>query len=733
MIDKALVTLCCSAMRRNREEMLSALSDGADLSPFLPSDKAVRWFYLILLLILRRIQRNENQRLSRLFQRSVAMPAYHQMPVHTLLNSISLLNRLTYRLCESLHRDHRLSFEDLHGLAYRLNTEIDQVRSVLIEAYVNAQMRQLKEQEQAVHSIISGSADAIITLDQDYVIRSWNQAAAVIYGYTQEEILGKPIMVLIPEDLQDELEDIRALLQTRGVIQNYETIRQTRDGRRINVAFTATRLRDADGRPNGFISVIVRDITERKELAQRLERKMQGLFIINEIGRALSRTTALDDILYILLVGVTAGQALKFNRAFLFLLNQDRTHLEGRMAIGPSSAEEAGRIWTDLTSKNLTLNDILRSYRAKTHEQDTHVNRVVRQTSIPSTDTSHVLVQSLITQKSFCIEDAARHEGVPAAFLELFGARSFAVVPLYSQEQPLGVLVADNLITGKPILDEDMELLEIFARQASANIENSFLYDALAAKVRALEEANVNLKLYQEKLLHAERLSAMGEIAATVAHELRNPLTCMGGYARMLRSRIPPDSPHQEALDTIINEGIRLENIVTELLDLARPMQIETEPHSINHLIRECRQMIDKELHNRRIRMEEYLQPDLPHVPLAIHPMKQVILNLFNNALAAVNRQGRITVRTASVNASYLEISVSDTGSGIPEEHLHRIFEPFFTTKPGGSGLGLTVAERIVHDHGGTIDVTSRAGEGATFTIRLPLYHHGADAGGRSL
>lgn len=720
MIDKVLLAQCRKALLKRRASLLELLAAEVDLSPFLEPPQAARWLYAIFLLILRRLHRKNSLLLDRTIAKSTGHPAYRQASVQSLLIAMTALG-LSRRLFEWLDREAHVDAAVLQKLSTALHTEIEQVRIQLITAYVDATEYQLKKHEHYMEAIITGSADAIITLDHEYIISSWNQGAEAIYGYRAEAIIGSPITVLIPTELRHEMDEIHARLQTKGVIKNFETIRLTRDGRRINVALTATRIRDADDKPNGIVSVIVRDITEQKEMAQRLERKINGLFIINEIGRALSHTTDLNEILYIVLVGVTAGQALKFNRAFLFLLDDERTHLQGRMAIGPSSPEEAGWIWTDLAARDLTLNDILRLYRVETLEQDTQVNDVVRRIAVSLTETDHVLVQAMTSCASLLVEDASTHPGVPESFSALIGARSFAVVPLHSQE-PFGVLLADNLITGKPILAEDIELLEIFAQQASATIENSFLYDVLAGKVRALEEANNNLRLYQEKLLHAGRLAAMGEITATVAHEIRNPLAAMGGFARTLLRQLPPDSPHRETLEIIIREGMRLEGLVTELLDLARPTQIQTEPHDVNRLILECLQILSRDFRNRRVRVEKHLQPDLPHIPLAADPMKQVLLNLLNNAAIAIDREGCITIKTKAVGTSHLEIVIHDTGRGIPEEHLDHIFEPFFTTRPGGSGLGLTVADRIVRDHTGMIEVISPPGAGTTFIIRLPQY-----------
>ena len=691
--------------------------------PHVSREFYTRWVFLLFRISIRHLRYPESRRLESFIRQSVEDDMFGRISIDDLLEGITGLITLKWITIEVLNCEKHWSVEYMQHVTTLIEQAIVQTRTLIIKCYVEKKEHLLHRHERYLDSIISGSADAITIVGDDKIIRSWNWGAQIIYGYTADEAIGQPVSLLIPPELQAQGEDDQILeeLRQKGFIQKYETIRQTKDGRRINVELTATQLVDDQGIPRGLNSVIIRDITERKELELRLERKIHGLSIVNEIGRALQRTITLDEILYIVLVGVTAGQALKFNRAFLFLVNAEQTHLEGRMAIGPSSPEEADRIWTDLVDKRLTLNDILQSYRKETAPQDTRINKIIREISVPLEDTSNILVHAHTSRASFNIAEADRHPDVPREILDLIGSQAFAIVPLVSQEQAFGVLLVDNLITGQPIGDEDMELFEIFAQQASATIENIYLYQELEQQVRALEEANNNLKMYQEKMIHSDRLAVIGEMSATVAHEIRNPLVSIGGFARSLRRQIPPGSPMRESLEIIIKEGMRLEKIVTELLDLARPISVPKDLHDIVPLIRESLQIIDRDLRTKQIRVEDLFPADLPHVPLDKDQIKQVFLNLFKNAIEATPQRGNITIWTSIPNPAYIEIGITDTGAGIAPELLDQVFSPFFTTKPGGAGLGLAVASRIVRDHGGTLNVNSTTGEGTTFLIHLPV------------
>jgi signal transduction histidine kinase len=150
-------------------------------------------------------------------------------------------------------------------------------------------------------------------------------------------------------------------------------------------------------------------------------------------------------------------------------------------------------------------------------------------------------------------------------------------------------------------------------------------------------------------------------------------------------------------------------------------MRIETELHDVNRLIQECLPLTLDDRRRKSVPIELHLQPDLPPIPLAVDPVKQALLNLIRNAEEAIRGRGVITVTSSVKNTHFIEIGITDTGRGIPETQIKNIFTPFFSTKSGGSGLGLTVAERIIHDHGGALEVESAPGRGSTFIIRLPV------------
>jgi two-component system NtrC family sensor kinase len=232
-----------------------------------------------------------------------------------------------------------------------------------------------------------------------------------------------------------------------------------------------------------------------------------------------------------------------------------------------------------------------------------------------------------------------------------------------------------------------------------------------------------NLESTQRELLHKERLASMGQLAAGVAHEINNPLGTILLFSEMLYKEAGEGDPRRDDLRMIVNETNRCKVIVADLLNFARQQEVLAQEVDVNALIERVVEVVSLQPIFERVELVYYLDPDLPIIQADPAQLEQVFVNLINNAAEAMNGVGAITLSTRQVNPSYIEIQVTDTGCGIPEENLGRIFTPFFTTKvPGkGTGLGLSIVYGIIKMHSGQITVHSEVGQGATFTLTLPV------------
>jgi signal transduction histidine kinase len=241
----------------------------------------------------------------------------------------------------------------------------------------------------------------------------------------------------------------------------------------------------------------------------------------------------------------------------------------------------------------------------------------------------------------------------------------------------------------------------------------------LQARISAQHEA-------EARLIQAAKLAAVGEMAAGVAHELNNPLTTVVGFTELALEDLPVDSPLRTDLDMVLKESRRARSVVRRLLDFARQSETSRVKADVNEIVDDVMLLTKHLMHTNNVRPEVRLGSNLPWALVDRNQIKQVVINLVNNALYAMPEGGRLVVETSLAsryNRQWVALIVRDTGVGIPPENLERIFEPFFTTRAdrGGTGLGLSVTYGIVTDHGGMIEVESQVNAGSSFTVWLPL------------
>ena len=248
---------------------------------------------------------------------------------------------------------------------------------------------------------------------------------------------------------------------------------------------------------------------------------------------------------------------------------------------------------------------------------------------------------------------------------------------------------------------------------------NATLEQKVRARTQALEKAHAQLR-------HAEKLSALGHLAASVAHDINNPLTAILNYIYLIKDDLPSDSPLQDDLALVERQVLVIARLVKQLQNFSKPPRKEKYPVSLEPIIDDIVRLTAKEFQKRHIEVVCDYAPDLPRILAAPDQIGEVFMNLIVNARDAMPDGGILTVRTCASDGHVCAF-VSDTGTGIPPEVREHIFEPFYTTKGDkGTGLGLAICYRVVHDHGGEILVESQPGVGTTFEIRFPMAQTGA-------
>lgn len=246
------------------------------------------------------------------------------------------------------------------------------------------------------------------------------------------------------------------------------------------------------------------------------------------------------------------------------------------------------------------------------------------------------------------------------------------------------------------------------------------IYQQLEKSHKELQQSHQELEQAQFQLIRTEKLAALGQLAAGVAHEINNPLGTITIYAHILARSLEADDPRKEDIDLIITEADRTKAIVQGLLSFARETKLKPGETNINDLIEETLSLLVNQVLFQNIKIKKTLGDDIPMLFADATQLKQVFLNIMLNAAQAMEGKGSLTITTAH-DAGVISVKIRDTGPGIPPENIGKLFNPFFTTKEKGTGLGLAISYGIVERHSGQIDVETELGKGSTFIITLPV------------
>ena len=323
------------------------------------------------------------------------------------------------------------------------------------------------------------------------------------------------------------------------------------------------------------------------------------------------------------------------------------------------------------------------------------------------------------TGKPMVIQDVSQEKKFNDKIDRLTGIRtkSAICVPLLLRNRPIGALQVINKKSGEPFFRSDLEILFAIAQHVSIAMENASLY-------RRLEESfavtTQELRITQEKLIRTERLACMSNLVQGVAHEIRNPITTIGGFARRIKKELGDNRKLEKYVDIILDETARLENIVKRVQDFTETQSYSPSPTSIEPLVEEVLNASMPQANQLGVRIVKEMAPDLPQVRLDSSQLSVALANLVENALEAMPQGGTLNLKVLREDRS-LVITIKDTGCGIPKDQLTAIYDPFVTSKAKGAGLGLTLVNQVVSNHHGDIRITSEVQKGTVVIIRLPL------------
>ncbi len=585
-------------------------------------------------------------------------------------------------------------------------------------------MRLIRKQTMDIQELISGNLDKILNLwliiDKNSQIVHCSNPASHHLGYSREELQNQSFLRLLPENEPNRDTFINDLIVRayQGTVVDEPVQFKLKNDVIINVKLSMHLL---EHQGEEFKLIIFDDVTELMELRKMLNtrtellRKKFRLFDKDFIIKSIS------DIVQAVLVSITAGQGLRFNRAFLFFVDREEKVLKGIQAIGPDSGEEAGMIYSLFDRAPKTLTEMIEHYRLL-EDTDSTVNAIVKNIRISLDDTSNILIRVLNNQKHLLINDESPLVGDTSVnwLRNTLQVHECIVVPLIWHGRSTGLIIADNVVTKVPISNLDIKDLSRFATEASTAIESSKLLSNLDRSIMQIRQANMKIKASQTMLLQKEKLAAMGELVAHMAHEVRGPLATIGGFASRVRKQLNEDDKHYESISRIVDTVGTLELVINDILDGSLPVKEDTEGCDCTKAINKVLALLEEEIHKRKISVNLNIQGNLPKISIKEHHLFEIINNLVKNALEAIEQQGLLLILAGTIDHKVV-ITIQDTGSGIAPASEEKIFSPFFTTKEKGTGLGLVVVKKLVEDNDGTIDIRSIPEKGTTFIISFPI------------
>jgi two-component system sensor kinase FixL len=591
-------------------------------------------------------------------------------------------------------------------------------------------------------ALVESSDDAIIGKTLDGIIVTWNRGAERLYGYTADEVRGRSIALLIPDDRAAELETILSTIRAGQRIEFQETRRRARDGGIIDVALTVSPVTDADGRIVGAATV-ARDITgsKRSELARRtsdvrwravIDSAVDGIVVIDSRGRIESFNPAAER-----LFGYTEAQVLGRN-VMLLMPSPYKDEHDGYLAryldtgapriIGIGREVTGQRRDGSVFPLHLSVGEMSiggeRKFAGILHDLSTRVELEHRLRS--SEERWRSIIESAV-DGIIVIDRRGLIEAFNPAAERLFGR---------SEAEVVGQNV--NILMPSPYRDEHDAYLSRYlttgvhkiigiGREVSALRRDGTMFPVHLSVgemivngqqkfTGILHDLSARVRI-EEQLREQTALARLGQMAAVLAHEIKNPLAGIRGAIQVIGGRLPADSRDAAVMLEVIKRIDGLNDLMEDLLLFARPPQPKPTPVDVPSLVAATASLLTEDPAVARVKVE--IQGSAPPVMGDPELLKIVFVNLIVNGAHAMEGHGHLRISVAPVNGT-CRVVFQDEGPGIPQEIRSKIFTPFFTTKSRGTGLGLATAKRLVEAHGGTIEIDCPPGGGTVVTIALP-------------
>ena len=478
-----------------------------------------------------------------------------------------------------------------------------------------------------------------------------------------------------------------------------------------------------------YNTIELNKINEELSKANEINTKnMSRLGALYDISNILLERSKPEDILFILLTIATIGDMFAFNRAFAFLYDKEFNVFRGRMCIAPKDARDAGNIWNimkDMDKYGLR-EKLMLSFEKKDLEESWDLNQKFLNTVIPNNEQCQLFYYVFNNRESINVKSVGDKWAEQLRnYTDIFGNNPFAIIPIMDANNCMGMIVVDNAYNDVSITDYDLEYLKMFGRQAAVAFEYSSLYNEI-------EKSHNDLKAAQKSLFDIKSLAMIGEMSSSMAHNLRNFVVPISGFANRL-IKVSSDEKTSEYAKIIVEEIGKLESYIQKNLSFAKSINLVPETVKVDDIIKYlnilAKEYIKKS--GKKIKFYAVNSTKVNDVRWDYNRMNDVIINLIINAIDAIEDENYAIISAVFSDNSYkesmIDIIVENTNSYIEEDTTKKLFTPFFTTKSHGVGIGLAVSKRIVEAHGGSITVKSVSGnfQATAFIITMPVELNG--------
>ncbi|HOV21868.1 MAG TPA: HAMP domain-containing sensor histidine kinase, partial [bacterium] len=444
------------------------------------------------------------------------------------------------------------------------------------------------------------------------------------------------------------------------------------------------------------------------------------LYLLHTISKTIKETFNENRILNVILTGLTANGAIGLSRAAVFYYDRDKNIIYGRKGIGPFDNEEAYKIWSELSKKNISLEEYL-SYNLEKELATQKFPQTIRKIVINLDELNEEnYFKRVIKEKQIFhmyMDNKQASIYLPKEIETIFIPSEIVLLPLYSSKDIIGIIMADNAFHFHPIDESTLLLISLISIQTGIALENANNYNIVQKQLEELKELHSAMESMQEELVKKEKLSTIGKMASYFIHEIKNPLATAGGFVKRILESNDISSIHRDA-DIVLKEIKKLEQILNKFSNFTLLTPMKIEKISLLDIVKEILDTFELELSKKYIDVQIDIQQNISLKAEKVQ-LYEILFNLISNAIENMER-GTIKI-SAEVENSLLKISVEDTGKGIPKENIPYVIEPFFSTKNEGLGLGLFIVSNLVESYGGKLEIESVEKKGTKVKIYFPI------------